>query len=574
MKRALLLFSAGITLAAAAPSPARPADRATDHADNALQRIIPNVLTVTAFNAHGQRIMQRTGLLLDSDRIITQRLVFDGARRAEVQFGDGSIQPVDAVLADNFTADLAIARVRNAPRVVPVAIHTGPVAAGTQASAVQGTAEHVPRISPCLVAGVRDRPGGLRMLQLDCALPDASLGSPLCNDVGELIGIVVTAGGTAQRSFAVEAGQIEMMFGVLGRGFDVGEWSRHAIHRIASDASDVSTEQAGYFEDDPDNMRQLANEADQRGIEHKKKLESAKALNSFWVAILLEPYEAAPWSDAAECALNLRRFPDAIRMYENAARLEPAVRSRWELLGALTLKLQRYEESRDAWLAILERNPADGPAWTNLGSAYAQLGQDSAALDAYQRAVRLQPRDANAMLNLGQFHRLHHRDSLAERSLRAAIALNPNLVDAWASLGDLLIGARRWGDAVPVYKELTARDPKDAMNWNRYGGALWFMHRFDEAIAPLQTAARLKPDDANPHRFLLKIYAERDRFREAVGECKAILRLDPRDADAHYFYGLAQLFLYRDKKAAREECDVLMTIDTARANALRDVIEK
>ena len=108
---------------------------------------------------------------------------------------------------------------------------------------------------------------------------------------------------------------------------------------------------------------------------------------------------ARAWHARATAALVLKRFPEAIRMFQIAAALEPRQASYWNDLAvayiAAVARSENASELRDAVSAATRAaaiDPSFAAAQFNLAVALQHLGDARGAARAYDRCLALDPR--------------------------------------------------------------------------------------------------------------------------------------------------------------------------------------
>src|SRR6185503_11173579 len=92
--------------------------RAQDQLPELVRRIKPSAVAIETFDSRGEKLSRGSGFFIDSDRVVTNRHVIDGAYRAEVHSLTGSNYPVKAVLAVDAEGDIALLRVEAPPNLV------------------------------------------------------------------------------------------------------------------------------------------------------------------------------------------------------------------------------------------------------------------------------------------------------------------------------------------------------------------------------------------------------------------------------------------------------------------------
>ena len=173
-----------------------------------------------------------------------------------------------------------------------------------------------------------------------------------------------------------------------------------------------------------------------------------KALDSFDLAIQLQPDFFEAHSNRGAMLAALERHDDAIESYRKAIAINPDFSDAHCNLGSALTHLQRYDEA----LASLDRTlalRADRPdALYNRGNALKPLQRYEEALASYDRAIALQPNHADAHNNRGQVLREMERYEEALESYDRALAIRPQHVMAHCNAAALrlLTGdfARGW----------------------------------------------------------------------------------------------------------------------------------
>jgi len=155
-----------------------------------------------------------------------------------------------------------------------------------------------------------------------------------------------------------------------------------------------------------------------------------KALDSFDLAIRLQPdfFEAHGNRGAMLAALG--RHHEAIESYRNALAIKPDFADAHCNLGSALTHLQRYDEALASLDRALELRPDYPDALYNRGNALKPLKRYEEALASYDRAIALQPNHADAHNNRGQVLRELERYDEALASYDRALELRPQHIMA------------------------------------------------------------------------------------------------------------------------------------------------
>src|SRR5215470_16864105 len=76
-----------------------------------VRRIKPSAVAIETFDSHGEKLSRGSGFFIESDRIVTNRHVIEGAYRAEIHSSTGAVFPVRGVLAVDAEGDLAVLKI-------------------------------------------------------------------------------------------------------------------------------------------------------------------------------------------------------------------------------------------------------------------------------------------------------------------------------------------------------------------------------------------------------------------------------------------------------------------------------
>jgi TonB family protein len=170
-------------------------------------RVRPSVIWVTVFDSKGNLLRTQSGFSISEDgRFITTARAIEGATNAVAKTADGGIYNVSGILAASKELDLAVLQADVKPRKLlrfldlnkngnpsvgaRVAV-VGSALAGSEGSAREMT----------ISAQEPDH------LEIAGTTPASAVGSPVVNENGEVVGVVITAGEktVARSSSAVES---------------------------------------------------------------------------------------------------------------------------------------------------------------------------------------------------------------------------------------------------------------------------------------------------------------------------------------------------------------------------------
>src|SRR5688572_11254310 len=76
-----------------------------------VRRIKPSAVAIETFDSKGEKLSRGSGFFIDTDRIVTNRHVLEGAHRAEVHSSNGTVFPVKGILAVDAEGDIALLKI-------------------------------------------------------------------------------------------------------------------------------------------------------------------------------------------------------------------------------------------------------------------------------------------------------------------------------------------------------------------------------------------------------------------------------------------------------------------------------
>jgi TonB family protein len=170
-------------------------------------RVRPSVIWVTVFDSKGNLLRTQSGFFISADgRFVTTSRAIEGGVNAVAKTADGEIFNVSGILAASKELDLAVVQANVKPRKLLRFLDlnknsnplggTSVVVVGSALAGSEGSARKM------TIAGQE-----AERLDIAGATPVSSIGSPVVNENGEVIGIVISAGEktTARPSAALDS---------------------------------------------------------------------------------------------------------------------------------------------------------------------------------------------------------------------------------------------------------------------------------------------------------------------------------------------------------------------------------
>jgi S1-C subfamily serine protease len=164
----------------------------------------PAVLEVTAYDSSGKPLRFGTGFFISADGdLVTNRHVIEEAATVTAETASGASYQCEGVLAQPKDLDLVVLKFK-AKGVEKLVFGDASKISEGQKVVVIGNPEGLEgTISEGIIAAVRDNP---RLIQITAPISPGSSGSPVLNEIGEVIGIATLAFKEGQNlNFAIPA---------------------------------------------------------------------------------------------------------------------------------------------------------------------------------------------------------------------------------------------------------------------------------------------------------------------------------------------------------------------------------
>jgi tetratricopeptide (TPR) repeat protein len=168
---------------------------------------------------------------------------------------------------------------------------------------------------------------------------------------------------------------------------------------------------------------------------------------------------------------HLRRYEEAIKVFDKAVQLKPDKAELWTGLGKALVDLERRAEALLSFQHALTLNPRNWDAAHESGTLFYRMGQREEALAHFKLCAELTPNDvadnATTFNNIGNVLQSLGRSEEALQWLDRALDLRPDFVEALSNKAIALGQLRRFDEALAAYDGVKALDPDHAVsNWN------------------------------------------------------------------------------------------------------------
>jgi len=190
-----------------------PAHASQDLLPELVRQIKPSAVAIETFDSRGEKLSRGSGFFVDSDRIVTNRHVLDGAYRAEVHASNGAVFPVKGVLAVDAEGDVALVKIDPpTPPIKSLQLDKTSPQEGESVVVIGNPLGLEGSVTNGIVSAVRDIPTFGRIIQITAPISSGSSGSPVVNMQGQVIGIAtlqITGGQSV--NFAIPSERISQL---------------------------------------------------------------------------------------------------------------------------------------------------------------------------------------------------------------------------------------------------------------------------------------------------------------------------------------------------------------------------
>ncbi|HJT66103.1 MAG TPA: tetratricopeptide repeat protein [Pyrinomonadaceae bacterium] len=445
--------------------------QAQDILPELVRRIKPSAVAIETFDSKGEKLSRGSGFFIETDRIVTNRHVLEGAYRAEVHSSNGSVFPVKGVLAVDAEGDLAVLKIDPpAPAIRPLPLDKTSPQEGESVVVIGNPLGLEGSVTNGIVSAVRDIPTFGRIIQITAAISAGSSGSPVVNMEGQVIGIAtlqITGGQSV--NFAIPSERISQL----------------QVASLMSLADLVATTGR--------NKRAKAVQSFRDGLSFLSQDDCEKALPYFEKAIESDNTYVEAWAQAGFCNEKLGKHAEALEASKKAVSLRPSAESYFNI-GLASFYLKQYRDAAEAYRAAIKLDPYNSAdAYYALGLVYRDWGKADEEIQAYKQAIKLRP----------------------------------DYTVAYERLGARYAKSKKFNEAVEVFRQLAALKPGDPFAPNSLGEAYLELNRFNEAVESFRQSIRLKPDFGKAYYNLGKCLLAMGNRDGALEQYTILTNIDP-----------------------------------------------
>jgi tetratricopeptide (TPR) repeat protein len=277
-----------------------------------------------------------------------------------------------------------------------------------------------------------------------------------------------------------------------------------------------------------------------------------KAIESFDIAIKLNPNFAGAWANKGRVFERLGIYDEGIKCFDKAIEIgsnDEELAEAWSDKGGLLNKLGRYEEASECCEKAIEINTNLENAWSNKGAVLINTRNYPEAIKCFEEAIRLNPQLDKAWANKGLvFQYLREYDKAIE-NYEHAIKINPRLEDAWLNKGAILFIKKDYKNSFKCFERVICINSKNILGLLNKGAVLDAIGEYNDAIVCFDKVLELDPLFFDALSNKAAVFLSLERFEEVIELCDKVLREEPANIGSLSNKGAALGYLGRIDEA-------------------------
>ncbi|HJP94587.1 MAG TPA: tetratricopeptide repeat protein [Pyrinomonadaceae bacterium] len=449
--------------------------QAQDLLPELVRRIKPSAVAIETFDSRGEKLSRGSGFFVDTDRIVTNRHVLEGAYRAEVHSSTGTVFPVKGVLAVDAEGDIALLKIDPpVTQIKPLSLDKTSPQEGESIVVIGNPLGLEGSVTNGIVSAVRDIPTFGRIIQITAPISSGSSGSPVVNMQGQVIGVAtlqITGGQSV--NFAIPSERISQLQSTSLMSL---------ADLVAATGRNKRAKAVQFFRD---------------GLSFLSKDDCEKALPYFEKAVESDSNYAEAWAQSGFCNEKLGRHAEALEASKKAVNLRPSAESYFNI-GLANFYLKQYHDAVEAYRQSIKLDPYNSAdAYYALGLVYRDWGKADEEIQAYKQAIRLRP----------------------------------DYTVAYERLGARYLRSKKFNEAIEIFRQLSTLKPGDANAPNNMGEAYLELNRYNEAAESFRQSIRLKPDFGKAYYNLGRCLLAMGNRDGALEQYTILTNIDPEWAE-------------------------------------------
>jgi tetratricopeptide (TPR) repeat protein len=276
----------------------------------------------------------------------------------------------------------------------------------------------------------------------------------------------------------------------------------------------------------------------------------------------------------ATCLVRLKRFDDAVHVFQKAVALRPGDAQEIRVLASIQLMGHKPQDAIASLKPLLDMNGVDASTLQLASRAYEDAGDTPQAVATLRQALLLDPKNTSLYLDFANVAFAHQSFQVGIDVISEGLALQPNADELYVARGVLYVQLAQYEKAESDFGKAYELNPSQSMSTAAQGLAAVQENDFDRALSSIQAKLARKPNDplllylqadiltqkgddpgtpqfrlamrsakqavalqptlAPAHVVLAKLYMQAGQYPEAIEQCRKALAIDPKDQTAVY----------------------------------------
>ncbi len=238
------------------------------------------------------------------------------------------------------------------------------------------------------------------------------------------------------------------------------------------------------------------------------------------------PNDAAAFSARGNQRFSMNDWTGALQDFEAAAAIDPSSANLYSKASAL-YNLRRYDDAIKLYDTILDREPTDIGSLFYRAGAQQQKSDTQAAMRDYREIIKIDPTDAMGyMMRATAFKILDDLDE-AVKDYDLSLELAPQEASTYLARAGAYIMMQQYEKAIEDYTSAIDYGIKDAEAWNGRAWAYFNLGRQQEGLVDVEHSLSMAPDymaAIGTRAHILEAMGEREK---AIAGYRTVLEKDP-----------------------------------------------
>lgn len=197
------------------------------------------------------------------------------------------------------------------------------------------------------------------------------------------------------------------------------------------------------------------------------KVDDEKAANYFRLATEKDPEYTAAFNAWGNVLLDLKRYKEAIRKYEQCLAIDPTYKWAAYNIAIVYEKVPDLEKALPYYKQATEIDPEYKEVYNSWGGTLLELKRKEEAREKYQKCLEIDDQYKTAYFNLGVSYEPNELEKAAAYYQKAT-EVDPDYIDAFNSWGNALLNTNQLEQAREKYRQCIELDPDYQWAYTNY----------------------------------------------------------------------------------------------------------